>query len=72
VRLPATLRVDVSDDGDTWRVVHDERPGGLALRGALELPRVVPVVADLKDSYGRYLRVNLTRFRPEVIRIYTP
>ena len=42
VRPPRELLIDVSVDGTAWRRVFEERPGGLALVGALDLPRVIP------------------------------
>jgi len=71
-RLPASLRVEVSTGGTSWTVVHDERPGGAALLGALELPRVIPIRLDLRDAYARYVRVNASGFGPRALTILGP
>ena len=49
VRLPKDLRIDTSVDGVQWQTVFEERPGGLALLGALDQPRVIPLRVDLGD-----------------------
>ena len=70
VRLPKDLRIDISDDGRTWRTVFEERPGGLALTGALDLPRVIPLRVDLQDVTARFVRVNTPAFRTGALTIY--
>jgi hypothetical protein len=58
LRLPRDLRIETSIDGTRWDVAFEDRPGGLALIGALELPRVIPLKVDLRDVTARYVRVN--------------
>jgi hypothetical protein len=70
VRLPKDLRIDTSVDGVQWQTVFDERPGGLALLGALDQPRVIPLRVDLGDTTGRYVRVNAPAFGPRAITIF--
>jgi hypothetical protein len=72
VRLPRDLRIDTSVDGTEWRSAFDERPGGVALRGALELPRVMPIRIDLRDVAARYVRVNAPAFGAPSLTIYGP
>jgi hypothetical protein len=56
--LPDELVVETSIDGSNWTVVFDDRPGGLALVGALAWPRVVPLRIDLQDVAARYVRLD--------------
>ena len=70
VRLPADLRIDVSIDGTNWQQVFEQRPGGLALLGALDLPRVIPLRVDLQDVTARFVRVNAPAFGPRAVTIY--
>ena len=70
VRLPKDLRIDISADGAQWQTVFEERPGGLALAGALELPRVMPLRVDLLDVTARFVRVNAPAFGPRALTIY--
>jgi hypothetical protein len=72
VRLPATLTVETSADGVAWTAVFDERPGGVALVGALAAPRVIPIRLDVPDVRARYVRVNTPAFRPTAVTIYGP
>jgi hypothetical protein len=72
VRLPATLTVETSADGVAWTAVFDERPGGVALVGALAAPRVIPIRLDVPDVRARYVRVNTPAFRPTALTIYGP
>jgi hypothetical protein len=70
VRLPADLRIDVSADGTNWQPVFEQRPGGMALLGALDLPRVIPLRVDLQDVTARFVRVNAPAFGPRAVTIY--
>ena len=70
VRLPKDLRIDTSVDGARWETVFDDRPGGLALIGALQLPRVIPLRVDLRDVTARYVRVNAQAFGARAITIF--
>jgi hypothetical protein len=70
VRLPADLRVETSLDGVRWDTAFDDRPGGLALVGALDLPRVIPLRLDLSDVTARYVRVNAPAFGPRALTIF--
>ena len=70
VRLPKDLRIDISTDGIQWKTVFEDRPGGLALAGALELPRVIPLRVDLQDVTARFVRINTPAFGPRVITLY--
>jgi hypothetical protein len=70
VRLPKDLRIDISADGIQWQTVFEERPGGLALAGALELPRVIPLRVDLLDVTARFVRVNTPAFRAGALTLY--
>jgi hypothetical protein len=69
-RLPKDLRIETSVDGAAWQTAFDERPGGLALVGALQQPRVIPLRVDLGDVTARYVRVNAPAFGPRAITIY--
>ena len=70
VRLPKDLRIDTSVDGVHWLTVFEERPGGLALLGALDQPRVIPLRVDLGDVTARYVRVNAPAFGARAITIF--
>ena len=70
VRLPKDLRIDVSVDGTAWRTVFEERPGGLALAGALDLPRVIPLRVDLLDVTARFVRINTPAFGARALTLY--
>jgi hypothetical protein len=70
VRLPPDLLIDVSADGTNWQRAFEQRPGGLALLGALDLPRVVPLRVDLQDVVARFVRVNASAFGPRALTIY--
>jgi hypothetical protein len=72
VRLPATLLVETSSDGAQWTAVFDDRPGGVALVGALASPRVIPIRLDVPDVRARYVRVNAPAFRPTTFTLYGP
>jgi hypothetical protein len=70
LRLPRDLRIETSVDGTQWELAFEERPGGLALVGALLLPRVIPLRVDLKDATARYVRVNVAAFGTAAMFIY--
>lgn len=70
VRLPKDLRIETSLDGTDWVTAFEERPGGLALLGALEQPRLIPLRVDLRDVTARFVRVNAPAFGPRAITIY--
>jgi hypothetical protein len=72
LRLPRDLRVETSVDGTRWETAFDDRPGGLALVGALELPRVIPLRIDLRDVTARYVRVNVPAFGASAMTIFGP
>jgi len=72
VRLPKDLRIETSVDGAAWEMAFDDRPGGLALVGALQQPRVVPLRVDLRDVTGRYVRVNAPAFGARHLTVYAP
>ena len=72
VRLPGSLVVQTSADGAAWETAYDDRPGGLAVLGALDLPRVIPLRIDLRDTQARYVRVNAPTFRPSVLSVFGP
>ena len=69
LRLPRDLRIETSIDGARWATAFEDRPGGLALIGALQLPRVIPLRVDLKDVTARYVRVNVPSFGTAAITI---
>ena len=69
LRLPRDLRIETSVDGTKWELAFEDRPGGLALIGALELPRVIPLRVDLKDVTARYVRVNVPAFGTRALTI---
>ena len=52
------MEVEVSDDGATWQRAWLDWTGGLAVAGAIEDPRRVPVHIPLPDVRARYLRVH--------------
>ena len=70
LRLPREILIDVSLDGTTWRRVFEERPGGLALAGALDLPRVIPLRIDLQDVTARFVRINTPAFGARAVTVY--
>jgi hypothetical protein len=70
LRLPKDLVVETSLDGARWDTAYNERPGGLALIGALQLPRVIPLRVDLGDVTARYVRVNAPGFGPRAVTIF--
>jgi hypothetical protein len=71
-RLPASVKVEASLDASHWTLVYDERPGGLALVGALAEPRVIPLRFVLPDVATRYIRINTPLFGPEAVTFYAP
>src|SRR5262249_13467661 len=60
--LPDELIVQTSLDGKRWTTAFDDRPGGLALTGALASPQVVPLRIDLQDAAARYVRLDAPAF----------
>lgn len=70
LRLPRDLRIETSLDGVRWETAFDDRPGGLALAGALQLPRVIPLRVDLRDVTARYVRVNVPSFGTAAVTIF--
>jgi hypothetical protein len=72
VRLPADLRIDISVDGTQWQNVFEERPGGLALIGAVQQPRVIPISVDLRDVTARYVRINAGGFGAGAMTLFAP
>jgi hypothetical protein len=70
VWLPRDLRIDTSVDGTRWETRFEERPGGLALAGALQQPLAIPLRIDLQDVTARYVRVNAPAFGPRAITIF--
>jgi hypothetical protein len=65
--LPDELVLQVSVDGRNWTVAFRDRPGGVALVGALSSPRVIPLRIDLQDIVARYVRVDTPAFNECVI-----
>jgi hypothetical protein len=53
----ARLRIEVSDDGQTWREAWVGWTGGLAVEATLADPRLAPIRIALPGEKGRYLRV---------------
>jgi hypothetical protein len=51
------LRIETSDDGQTWREAFADWTGGLAVEAALADPLVVPVRVPLPGASGRFVRV---------------
>ncbi len=72
LRLPRDLRIETSVDGVQWEAAFDDRPGGLALVGALKLPRVIPLRVDLRDVTARYVRANVPAFGTGAMTIFAP
>lgn len=60
--LPDELVVQISPDGKTWTTEFEDRPGGLALLGALAWPRVIPLRIDLHDLDARFVRLDTPAF----------
>jgi hypothetical protein len=60
--LPDELVVQTSIDGRRWTVAFDDRPGGLALAGALASPLAIPLRIDLQDVVARYVRLDTPAF----------
>ena len=55
--LAPRIRVQTSDDGQTWNEAWLGWTGRLALEGALIDPKVVPVRIPLPGASGRYVRI---------------
>jgi hypothetical protein len=55
--LGARLRIEVSDDGQSWREAWAGWMGGLALEATLTDPRLAPIRITLPGEKGRYVRV---------------
>ena len=55
--LAPRIRVQTSDDGQTWNEAWLGWTGGPALAGALADPRIVPVRIPLPGASGRYVRI---------------
>ncbi len=70
LRLSRDLRIDTSVDGIRWETAFEDRPGGLALAGALQLPRVIPLRVDLRDITARYVRANVPSFGTAAITVF--
>jgi hypothetical protein len=70
LRLQRDLRIETSVDGATWQTAFDDRPGGLALVGALQLPRVIPLKVDLRDVTARYVRANVPSFGTHAMTVF--
>jgi hypothetical protein len=51
------LRIEVSDDGQSWREAWLGWTGGLAMEAALSDPQVVPFRVYLPGASGRFVRV---------------
>jgi hypothetical protein len=58
-KLPPRIVVEIAEVPPRWRVVWEGRVSGLALDAALMDPRRVPVVLDLKEARGRFVRLRL-------------
>ena len=58
---PRGLIVDVSEDGLSWRKVWEGGSAGLALAGAFEAPRDVPLRYRFPPTPARLIRMQLTR-----------
>jgi hypothetical protein len=55
--LGARLRIEVSDDGASWREAWAGWTGGLALEATLADPRSAPIRIVMPGEKGRYVRV---------------
>jgi hypothetical protein len=58
--FPRGLRIEASDDRNTWREVWRGTSAGLAMMGALRDPATLPLLYDLESTRARYLRFSLT------------
>ena len=56
--FPRRLAIAVSVDGDTWEEVWNGPTDTVALVGALQHPKQVPLVLPLGDKVGRYIRLR--------------
>jgi hypothetical protein len=56
---PRALRVETSLDGTSWQTAFVGRGAGLALRGALEAPRSVPIRIPIASGPARFVRLTL-------------
>jgi hypothetical protein len=70
--VPETVRVETSNDGETWTLAAEQFPGGAAMIGALAAPLDVPLRVNLPDPDARFVRVNVTKFGPSAVTIYVP
>ena len=64
------LRAETSEDGQTWTLAAEERPGGPALVGALEKPLDVPLRLLLPQPHVRFIRLNAPAFNLAEVTIY--
>ena len=71
--LAPRMEVEASDDGVSWRSVWLDWTGALAIDGALESPREVPIRIPLPDVPARYLRVHpAPRWMVPELTVYAP
>jgi hypothetical protein len=56
--LGRRIAIEASDDGVAWRSVFEDWTAGVAVAGALEDQRLVPVRLVLPDITARYLRIH--------------
>jgi hypothetical protein len=68
-QLPEWLRIEVSEDGETWTLAHEERPGGATLIAVLREPHDMPLRIRFDRRRARYLRVNAPLFEPADLRV---
>ena len=64
------LRAETSEDGQTWSLAAEERPGGPALAGALAKPLDVPLRLLLPQPHVRFIRLNAPAFNLAEVTIY--
>jgi len=68
---PRKLIVETSEFGSVWRTVAIQRTAGLTMRGALDNPKLVPIVIGLAPSTGRFVRLRIDESHPSVAWMVT-
>jgi hypothetical protein len=71
-QLPEIIHIESSEDGSNWIRQAEQPPGGPALVGALDVPRVIPIRLFVPDVRARFIRINTSRFAPQALTIYGP
>ena len=62
--FPRSLTIELSLDGEVWEVAWDGPTSAMAMVGALQYPRDVPLVFPLEGRVARYIRLRSTAGDP--------